>query len=272
MEARTAMDNGEKNEKYLIPVVLSTFRVLEEISRSESLTLSEVIARTGVSKSTAFRILTTLSRLGYLGRDEGRRYYVTPRLAELVSEASLAEGLKHICLPFMIRLRDEFGETVNLGRLHQGLIRYIEVVPSEYALRLHETPGATVNLHASGLGKAILAFSPPDLAENLLRDHELQRYTQNTITDPDQLLAQLEEIRRSGYARDQGETMELATCVAAPILDSGGRVLAAVSISGPTSRFNPPNRSDVVERLLEAAGAISNRLKNAGSEPPDSMD
>ena len=165
----------------------------------------------------------------------------------------MAEGLKQVCLPYMVRLRDEFGETVNLGRLHQGLICYIEVVPSEYALRLHETPGATVNLHASGLGKAILAFSPPELAKNLLKDHELQRYTPNTITDPEQLLAQFDEIRRAGYARDQGETMGLATCVATPILDTKGRAIAAISVSGPTSRFNPTSRSPVVESLLEAA-------------------
>lgn len=252
------------HEKYLVPVLMSAFRVLEEISGSESLSLTEVIAKTGVPKSTAFRILTTLHHLGYLGRDEARKYHSTPRLGDLVTEASLAEGLRQICIPHMVRLRDEFGETVNLGRLHQGLVHYLEVVPSEYALRLHEMRGATVNLHASGLGKAILAFSPAELAENLLRDHELQPLTENTVTDPDQLLAQLDEIRRLGYARDHGETTTFATCIAAPILDARNRAVAAISISGPTSRFNPPSQSDVVEALLKTTAAISEGLQRPG--------
>ncbi len=259
--AQPAGADGAANPKYLIPVVRSTFSVLEEISRAERLTLNEVIQRTGVPKSTAFRILTTLSHLGYLVRDDRRRYYASPRLSSLMGEDALAEGLKQISLPHMIRLRDTYGETVNLGRLHQGLVRYVEVVPSEYALRLHETPGATVSLHASALGKAILAFSPPNLAENLLRDHELEAFTRETITDLRQLLGGFEDVRCRGYARDRAETSSLATCVAAPILDSTDRAIAAMSVSGPTSRFDPPDKAPVIEDLLLATAEISKRLR-----------
>ena len=261
MNAKRPAANGGEDPRYLVPVVRSTFSVLEEIARAGRVSLSEVIERTGVPKSSAFRILTTLKHLGYVVRDDRRRYYASPRLGSLASEDALAEGLKQLSLPHMIRLRDTYGETVNLGRLHLGQVRYVEVVPSEYALRLHETPGATVSLHATGLGKAILAFLPPTLAESLLRDHELEAFTRNTVTDPNQLLVQLEGIRTAGYARERGETTSLATCTAAPILDSAGRAFAAMSISGPTSRFDPPDGGPVIEDLLMATAEISRRLR-----------
>ena len=251
---------GESRPKYLIPVVRSTFDVLEQISGAGRLGLNEVIERTGAPKATAFRILSTLCQLGYLIRDDSKRYYVSPQMAGLASEDALAEGLKQVSLPHMIRLRDQYGETVNLGRLHQGHVRYLEVVPSSHSLRLHETPGATVSLHASALGKAILAFSPPALAENILHDHQLEAFTPETITEPDELIRSFEQIRESGYARDQSEVSALATCVAAPILDSNQRAIAAISVSGPTSRFDPADTAPVVKELIRATAAISERL------------
>ena len=268
MKADRRAAEGATDQKYLVPVVRSTFSVLEEISQAGRLSLNDVIERTGIPKSTAFRILTTLCHLGYLVRDDRKRYYASPRLGSLMSETALAEGLKQLSLPHMVRLRNKYGETVNLGRLHQGRVRYVEVVPSEFALRLHETPGATVSPHASGLGKAILAFSPPELAENLLQGQELEAFTRETITDLNVLLAGFEETRNSGYARDRGETASLATCVAAPILDSADRAVAAMSVSGPTSRFNPPDQAPVIEDLMLATAAISKRLREPSSPAP----
>ena len=268
MKASRGAAEGAADQKYLVPVVRSTFSVLEEISRAGRLSLNEVIERTGVPKSTAFRILTTLCHLGYLVRDDRKRYYASPRLGSLMSETALAEGLKQLSLPHMVSLRNKYGETVNLGRLHQGHVRYVEVVPSEYALRLQERPGATVSLHASALGKAILAFSPPEFSEHLLRGHELEAITRETITDLNALLAGFEEIRNSGYARDRGEASSQATCVASPILDSADRAVAAMSVSGPTTRFDPPDRAPVIEDLLLATAEISKRLREPKSAAP----
>ena len=211
----------------MVPVVRSTFRILEELSRSGALGLNEVTQRTGVSKSTVFRILATLSSMGYVVRDADRNYVVNHTLADLVSDATTSEALRRAALPYMFRLRDQFGETVNLGRLELDKVTYIEVVPSEYALRLHERPGASVNLHASALGKAILAFSPPGLAETLVQGREFTMYTRNTITNSDEFVAELRRVRERGYAFDRGETSLQATCVGAPILDARGTAVAA---------------------------------------------
>lgn len=254
--------------KYMVPVVRSTFVVLAELSTAGALGLNEITKRSGVAKSTVFRILTTLNQLGYVVRDADRNYYVSHNLAKLVSKGAYLDSLRRLALPHMLKLRDEFGETVNLGQLELDKVIYIEVVPSEYALRLHERPGATVCAYASALGKAILAFSPPELAESLFRGRELPMLTRNTITDANQLLAELRRVRERGYALDRGETSLLATCVGAPILDARDMAVAAISVSGPSSRFNPRRESPVIESLIRVAAQLSrNAREEAGSTP-----
>ena len=256
-------------ERYMIPVVASTFRVLEELSKSGALGLNDVTIRTGVSKSTVFRILTSLTRLGYVVRDTDRSYYISHTLSGLMSELATVEALRRAALPYMLKLRDEYGETVNLGQLQLDKVVYVEVVPSEFALRLHERAGATVCAHASALGKAILAFSPPDMVEGLFRGRELEMFTHNTITDPDKLIAELRRVREHGYALDRGEISLLASCVAAPILDGRGRALAAISVSGPSSRFSPRSNSPVIESLLIAAAETSKHFRVRAPQPAE---
>src|SRR5580704_9801564 len=137
-----------KTGRYSVPVVVNTFRILDELAKVDGLGLNEVTQRTGVAKSTVFRILATLLDLGYVLRRKGK-YSVTSRLASLANEQAASETIRRIALPYMLRLRDEFGETVNLGVLRLDKVEYIEVAPSEYALRFSEKPGSTVPAHAS---------------------------------------------------------------------------------------------------------------------------
>ncbi len=246
------------NSRYLVPVVRSTFRILEELSSSGSLNLNEVTVSTGVPKSTVFRILSTLHHLGYVVRDEGKRTYaISPNLADLANDTASAEALRHAALPHMLGLRDEFGETVNLGRLHLDKVVYLEVVPSEYALRLNERPGASVWAHASAMGKCILADAPLDVVAGILDHRKLPALTPHTITDAEEFRHELRRVKERGYAFDREETTLLATCVAAPIRDAQGRAVAGMSISGPCSRFNPRRDKRVVAGLLRAVAAIS---------------
>ena len=251
----------EPGGRYLVPVVLNTFRILHELSRCGGLTLHELTLRTGIAKSTVFRILATLHHLGYVHRDGQRTYHLSHTLADLVTEVASSEALRRLALPHMLKLRDQFGETVNLGQLRLDKVVYLEVVPSEYALRLHEQPGASVPVHASALGKAILAFTPTGAVESLIQGRELPALTPNTITEPGALRRALRRIRARGYALDLEETMPLATCAGAPILDASGRALAALSISGPSSRFQPRRDRRVVAALRAAAAEISVRLR-----------
>lgn len=252
-----------RRSKYTVPVVRSTFRILEELSRADALGLSELTKRTRIPKSTVFRILSTLLGMGYVVRDAERNYLVSVTLAQLGTNEG-GSTMRHLALPYMLHLRNRYGETVNLGVLNLDKIIYAEVVPSEFALRLQETRGASVAVHATALGKAILAFSAADLVDNLIRGRKLEILTRNTIAEPDEFLAELKRVRAAGVAFDRGETSLLARCVGAPILDANGGAVAAMSISGPASRFNPRKDSPVIASLLQATSEVSQKLQARG--------
>jgi IclR family acetate operon transcriptional repressor len=251
---------------YSIPVVRSTFRVLEKLADAGPLGLNEITKNTRISKSTVFRILNTLQDLGYVLRSENRQYRISSSFGRLVRADAVNETLRRLALPFMLNLRDKYGETVNLGVLCFDKVTYVEVVPSEFALRLQESRGAFVPAHASALGKAILAYSPEDDVQNLLRGRPLEIVTQNTISDPDELLAELKRVRNAGFAFDRSEGSLLAVCVGAPILDSSGNAVAAMSISGPASRFNPKKNSPVIASLLKTTTEISQNLAHSSAQ------
>ncbi len=251
----------ESNTKYLVPVVLNTFRILAELSRSGPLSLAELVQRVDIAKSTVFRILNTLHHLGYIWRDnQHRTYAVSPRLAELSHDINWGTVLQPICLPYMNRLRSEFGETVNLARLDFDRIVYLEVVESEHALRLCERKGGWEYAHASALGKAILAFSPESRVTNLLTSVALPKLTERTITEPEEFQKELRRIRQRGYALDREEARAMAGCIGAAILDRDGMAIAGLSVSGPSSRFNPAKDPKVQARLIEVTTEISAKL------------
>jgi IclR family KDG regulon transcriptional repressor len=253
--------------KYSVSVVRSTFRVLEQLSRSEVLGLNEITRKTGIAKSTVFRILSTLVELGYVLREENRAFRISPTLGDLVSEKAAHETLRFLAVPLMLELRNQYGETVNLGVRHFEKVTYLEVVPSEFALRLEEIRGHSVPAHCSALGKAILAFSPQNIVEDLVRGQELEIVTQNTISNPDEFLTEIKRVRNAGFAFDRGEHSLLAVCVGAPILGSHGNAVAAMSISGPASRFNPKKDSPVIASLLKATAQLSGRLAKSTVRP-----
>jgi len=256
---KTGKANTDKdgNGKYSVPVVRSTFRILEELSLTELLGLREVTQATGIPKSTVFRILSTLVDLGYVTRDLDRNYRISPRLSKLVSDEATTEELRRLALPLMLELRNKYGETVNLGVQQVDKVTYLEVVPSEFALRLQESRGASVPVHASALGKAILAFSPQDSVRELIRSHKLESVTEHTISDPDEFFSELKRVRHAGFAFDRGEGSMLAVCVGAPILDTKGNAIAAMSISGPASRFNPKKDAPVLASLVKGTMELS---------------
>jgi DNA-binding IclR family transcriptional regulator len=257
---KVSAKKSSSSGKYSVPVVRSTFTILEELSRSELLGLREVTQNTGIPKSTVFRILSTLVDLGYVTREPNRSYRINPRLGRLVNDGAASEVLRRLARPLMLELRDTYGETVNLGVQQFDKVTYLEVVPSEFALRLQESRGASVPVHASALGKAILAFSPQREVEVLVRGQKLESVTEHTISDSDAFLAELKRVRNTGVAFDRGEGSMLAICIGAPILDANGNAIAAMSISGPASRFNPKKDSPVIASLVKGTTELSRAL------------
>jgi DNA-binding IclR family transcriptional regulator len=259
----TPRANKTQTSNYSVPVVRSTFRLLESLSQAEHLGLREATTVTGIPKSTVFRILSTLVDLGYVTRDADRNYRISSNLSKLVSEEAKTEELRRLALPLMLELRDKYGETVNLGIQQLDKVTYLEVVPSEFALRLQESRGASVPVHASALGKAILAFSPQDAVSDFVHGHKLERVTEHTISDPDEFIAELKRVRQLGVAFDRGEGSPLAVCISTPILGSDGNAVAAMSISGPASRFNPKKDSPAIASLAKGTVQLSRAFAQA---------
>jgi DNA-binding IclR family transcriptional regulator len=242
-------------------MVGNAFRVLEAFCAVDGeLGLQQVASRTGITKSSAFRILLTLEELGYLDRNaETGRYRLGRRLFESAARARGRRGIVQVAQPHMRALHARFGETVNLGGLQGGQVVYLETVEGSYAFRLSTSVGQVAPMHASALGKAILAFQPEEIVRALLPPGRLPRLTGRTIVGRGRLLASLERIRQQGYAFDDEEVEPMASCVAAPILGAEGRALHALSVSGPTHRIAARRRAIIAE-VTAACATISRAL------------
>ncbi|KGQ21897.2 IclR family transcriptional regulator [Thermus filiformis] len=219
---------------------LGVLRLLAEGER----TLSELSKEAGLSKSTLYRLLTTLVRAGF-AEERGGRYRVGP-VAFAVGQAYRTRSLSEAARPWMLWLRDETGESVNLA-VRSGLeALYVDQVEGRQLVRLFTEPGTRAPLHATGVGKVFLAY------EGLPEDLPLEAYTPNTRTDPRVLAEELAQVRAQGYALDDEEKELGVRCVAAPIFGPAGEVVAALSLSAPASRLP-----------LEAAHALSGKVREA---------
>ena len=247
--------------RYLVPVVVSTFRLLDRLSGHTTASLHELSTTTGIPKSTVFRLLATLQHLDIVKRDETSKVY---RLSAKSPGQALGlpgtEALRRAALPYMLDLRNEFGETVNLGYLQHDRVVYIEVVPSEFALRLSERPGASVEAYCTALGRSILAFSAEGVAASIVGKKMLPTVTPHTMVEPQLILEELARIRQQGYAVESEEGALQATCLGAPILDAQGLAVAALSISGPTHRFSPLANKKLLRALRRATREIGASL------------
>jgi IclR family acetate operon transcriptional repressor len=249
------------NSNYLVKPVDKALQVLSLLAEAgRDLSLKEVCIRTGLPKTTAFRYLYTLATHGYVSHDGNADLYrLGPRSWQLGQSPGQYGRLLEVALPVMQGLRDRFDETVNLGVLNHTDIVYLGMVESRRALRMQAQIGSQDPAYATSLGKAILAFLPAEqwLAHLPVR---LTSRTDRTLLTRPALRQELELTRQRGYALDQGENEEGACCIGAPIFDRQGRVIAAVSLSAPSSRL-PTNRiEEVAGAVIQTAGNIAAAL------------
>lgn len=235
--------------------------ILDAFVRSEKpvLSLQELSVETGLNKNTVFRVLYTLVEHGYISK-ENHFYRLGQKITDLGKARLRGQDLVTVASPYLTALRDEFEETVNLGVLNGGSICYVDVRESNKRFRLAERIGGTDPLHSTALGKAQLAFLPQDEVRGLMKQWGMKKYTEHTITSISALQAELKRIRNSGYAIDNQESMLGAFCVAAPILNTAKAPVGAISIAGPTLRFDPSQLPRASSALRKAAGEIQRKL------------
>jgi IclR family acetate operon transcriptional repressor len=166
--------------------------------------------------------------------------------------------------PIMRDLMAETGETANLGIEKSDMVMFVSQVETHETIRAFFPPGTQSPLHASGIGKALLAHFSTDRIHLLLKKSTLERFTDKTITDPEELLEEMAKIRMHGYAFDDEEKNQGMRCIAAPILNFYGEAVAGISVSGPTHRMTSERIQVISKAVKKAAFTLS---QNLGASP-----
>jgi DNA-binding IclR family transcriptional regulator len=243
-----------------ISVLEKAVRVLEAFHGEREVALGELAARTRQVKSSVFRILFTLERLGYVEKANGGRYSVTSRLGHLTGALRPAFDLSSLAAPFMAQLVQRFQETINLGVLDGGEVLYIHVIECSHPFRLAAHAGMRSPVHSTAMGKCLLCRMPRPEVDAILKTHPLEPLTPHTFREPSAFFRELERVRARGYAIDNQEDSRGARCVGAPILDPEGGVCASISLSGPAARVRPARDTETAKAIMEACKRISTLL------------
>jgi DNA-binding IclR family transcriptional regulator len=245
-----------------INTLTKALAILEEIvdNQDTGLTLTEILQHIGTPKSSTHRILSNLLTCGYLELDkETGKYRGALKLSSLGSEVLSRFNLRVHMRPHLVGLHKSTGHTCNLAIRSGNVGVYIDRVESQrYGIRLFSDIGQTFPLHSGGLGKALLAYADPQDREAFLK-RPLQAFTKNTITDPNDLRKELEQVRARGYSIERGETFRGVMCIGAAILVSGDECVGSVSVTFPT--FAEEERDleqdiEAVKLCAEAGSAI----------------
>jgi IclR family transcriptional regulator, acetate operon repressor len=230
--------------------------VLEILAREGEAGVTEIASELGVHKSTAFRLVTALENRGLVAQHVDRgKYRLGVGILRLAGATTARLDLVQESRPICEQLAREVGETINVAVLADGFALYLDQVAGPSALQTRNWVGQRLALHATSNGKVLLAYLPDARVVE-----PLERYTAHTVVDPAVLEEQLDEVRRHGYATTVDELEIGLTAVAAPVRNLDGRVIAAVSASGPSFRLERAQLTKTTEAVCAAATEISRRL------------
>ncbi|HUF45763.1 MAG TPA: IclR family transcriptional regulator C-terminal domain-containing protein [Aestuariivirgaceae bacterium] len=233
----------------------------------QGLSLSEVAGYVGLPNSTAHRLLTTLQNQRYVRFDSERSAWLIGVQAFRVGSAFVrSRDLVTIARPYMRRLMEQSGETVNLAIADRGEVIYIAQVETQKMMRAIAGPGGRAAMHCSGVGKALLAAADPVTADKLMAGMELHRETAHTLIALQDLQRELDRIRAQGYAVDNEENGVGLRCVAAVIYDEHSSPLAGLSVSGPTARITEQRIPLLGQAVAGIAAEITAEI---GGQRPD---
>lgn len=233
-------------------------------------TMTEIARALDMPKSSAHSLVATLADIGLLSLGPGARYRLGWHLLSLAERMRAALDFTKHAVPCMQELQSQLRETVLLAALDRHEVVYVERVEGTHPMvRLAGVRvGSRAPAHCTAVGKVLLAYREPDEVRVLMRHAGLRALTRNTITDLDAFEAELVTVRARGFAYDLQEIVADVSCIAAPIFDRHGTVIAAMSVAMPAYRFER-NHSSIVEPVQKAAQTISDRVASAQSAPPE---
>ncbi|GEO59032.1 IclR family transcriptional regulator [Companilactobacillus bobalius] len=246
-------------EMNLNKTVVHVFKILDAINASESPQgVSELTRATQLPKTTVFRLLTTLEHLGIVDVNSIQQYKIGPKIFEYSKSASRQNSLVQVAKPYMKKYVEENHENINIGILYDNQVVYLDSEEGDhFNLQVNLFPVAP--LYCSSMGKIFLSqFSEAEL-EHYLNKTDLKRRTINTLDTPEKLKQELDVVRKGKVSYDNEEYEYGLTCIAVPIIESG-KIIAAASVSGPTSRLKVRGWDNIKQSIIEFGESINNTL------------
>lgn len=239
-------------------------RILEVLSNyKDGLGVTDLGNIVGLHKSTTFRILSSLADNGFVKKDTvTEKYKLSYKILNLASNTLDSIDIRDIAKPYIEELAHSTQETIHLAVLDNDVAIYIDKVesPRMNSIRMYSSVGRKVPLHCTGVGKVLISNLEFKEIKKILKEEEMIGYTDNTITNYEDLMKELKTIKENGYGFDEIEHEEDIRCVAAPIFDIGGDIVAVISIAGLTKYLTKERIPEVLKELLNATKSISKEL------------
>jgi IclR family acetate operon transcriptional repressor len=259
-------DKGAQNT---IKSLDRALEVLVQLGDMQGGTLSEIAGALNQSPATIYRVLTTFQGRGFADFDEKAQVWSIGPVAFLTGSQFLRRtSLVERARPIMRDLMEATGETANLGIERDGMVLFLGQVETHATIRAFFPPGTASAMHASGIGKALLCRMDDKRQRQVLAASQLEQYTPFTLTDPDAMIADLRAAKARGYALDGEERNIGMRCIAAPVFNVFGEVIAGISVSGPTARITEDRIDALAAHVMDAA-AILTRAIGGNNRPAD---
>ncbi|MCX7560249.1 IclR family transcriptional regulator [Sulfitobacter sp. F26204] len=258
-------DWNNKTAQNTIKSLDRAMAVFDFLSEGQGKALSTLAADLDQSPATIYRILVTLEGRGLVEFDQtGQVWHIGAQAFVIGARFLKRSPLVERARPVMRHLMEMTGETANLGIEQNGQVLFVSQVETQAVIRAFFPPGTLSCMHASGIGKALMAHLSDARIDRLLSAVPLERFTEFTLTDRAALLSDLRETRRRGFAIDGEERNLGMRCIAAPVFDIHGEAVAGISVSGPTSRLGTEQIAPLSEAVVAAGHALSVAIGGTG--------
>ncbi|HHV47027.1 MAG TPA: IclR family transcriptional regulator [Tissierellia bacterium] len=250
-------------EKKVIGSVIKAIEVIEFIANSKGeVGVTEISKGLNYGVSATYHLLNTLKECNIIVQDrKTKKFKLGLKLWQIGMMAYEQNHLSIIMKPYLRKLKELTGETANLTIMDNNQIVYIAQEESDRLVKMFTKTGATAPLHCTAAGKIFLAYKPEEIRNSIMDRIELTKFTDNTIVNRDELIKELQEIRKNGYAFDNEERELGVSCIGSPIFDLNDETIACITISGPTARFTDENKKKWIKDVVQIAKEATNYLK-----------
>jgi len=256
-------------KEYVVNSVLKALDIMEVLDQETELGVSEIARRLDMEKSTVYRLINSLKLRGYVMQNtDNQKYSNGFRLFEMGNNVVKNMGLRKQAFPFLQELSRVTGEAVNLAVRDGKYVVYLDKMESSATIKVDLVVGKRMPMYCTGLGKILLAYLPPELVEELLKEEVFEQFTSNTHRDLASLMSELKDIRVQGYGWDKEEYVLGLVCIAAPVFGVGGEIVAALSAALPKFRYEPdPGKyEEAKDHVVEVAHKLTMALKGSGHQ------